>query len=234
MPAVWKMHSIHVRGLPSAPLCYSGQELPQVLSQLGCVYVAVLFSKFTFVFGYLCFFIQEYLTRSLFLFIYLTFLPLTFKCTPFMCEACQVPLCVILVRSYSMCCYSLSAFIVLIKYRYMYLGNWFLYMVCSNNLYNCSNNIALKSSILPVLLHNALFIKMIVYLKLFYVNSPNQFYVFLKCLMHIFYIDKFEVDICENFVFSKICWKTKTFSFFLGGLLHFSPIYLVTMAILHT
>ncbi len=52
--------------------------------------------------------------------------------------------------------------------------------------------------------------------------------------MQVFYIDKFEVDICDISVFSKIFWiLIFDFDFFVG-LLHFLAIYLVTMDFLHT
>ncbi len=41
--------------------------------------------------------------------------------------------------------------------------------------------------------------------KQIYVISPNQLYVVSKCFMQVVYIEKFEVDICDISVFSKIC-----------------------------
>ncbi len=64
----------------------------------------------------------------------------------------------------------------------------------------------LKKTMLAVWLHNALFIKMSVSHKRIYVISPNQFYVVSKCFMQVFYIDKFEVDICDVFsIYSIYC-----------------------------
>ncbi len=35
-----KMHSIHLWGMPHAPLHYAGQELSQVLSQPFCIFIS--------------------------------------------------------------------------------------------------------------------------------------------------------------------------------------------------
>ncbi len=55
--------------------------------------------------------------------------------------------------------------------------------------------------------------------KQIYIISPNQFYVVSKCFMQVFYIDKFEVDICDISVFSKkhstACKNTNIYS---GGI----------------
>ncbi len=76
-----------------------------------------------------------------------------------------------------------------------------------------------------VWLHSALFIKISVSQKRIYVNCSNQFCVVLKCFMHVFYNNKFEVD-SHISVFNKICKKKKYyFCMFIALLSYLSSYY---------